>query len=188
MDIVPPDGKEKVVTNGIYAEEEVLSGIRDAQEKIAKENPDRIITIGGNCMVSLASFDYLAAECMKRGGMEEFHHVKNTLISEFNALRIEGLEVSDLNLLNGFFVNLEYPLANGQSVKLLEDYHTYLGNQDKNKVMKGNERWEELRAESHANIQSRKGNINRQTRLNQVCNRTKYKQILSLPSWRVEKV
>ena len=71
----------------------------------------------------------IAAECMKRGGMEEFHHVKNTLISEFNALGIEGLEVSDLNLLNGFFVNLEYPLANGQSVKLLEDYHTYLGNQ-----------------------------------------------------------
>lgn len=37
VDIVPPDGKEKVVTNGIYAEEEVLSGIRNAQEKIAKE-------------------------------------------------------------------------------------------------------------------------------------------------------
>ena len=36
--------------------------------------------------------------------------------------------------------------------------------QDKNKVMKINERWEELQAESHANIQSRKGIINRQTR------------------------
>ena len=36
--------------------------------------------------------------------------------------------------------------------------------QDKNKVMKINERWEELQAESHANIQSRKGVINRQTR------------------------
>lgn len=30
--------------------------------------------------------------------------------------------------------------------------------------MKINERWEELQAESHANIQSRKGIINRQTR------------------------
>lgn len=59
VDIVPPDGKEKAVTDGIYAGKEVLSGIRDAQGKIARENPDRIITIGGNCMVSLAPFDYL---------------------------------------------------------------------------------------------------------------------------------
>ena len=41
----------------------------------------------------------------------------------------EGLEVKELHLLNGFFVNLEYPLANGQSVKLLEDKKIYLGNQ-----------------------------------------------------------
>ena len=59
VDIIPPNSKEKAVTNGIYAEKEVLLGIRDAQEKISKENPDRIITIGGNCMVSLAPFDYL---------------------------------------------------------------------------------------------------------------------------------
>ena len=31
--------------------------------------------------------------------------------------------------LNGFYVNLEYPLPNGQSVKLLEDKKVYLGNQ-----------------------------------------------------------
>ena len=59
VDIIPPNSKEKTVTNGIYAEEEVLSGIRDAQEKISKQTPDRIIIIGGNCMVSLAPFDYL---------------------------------------------------------------------------------------------------------------------------------
>ena len=59
VDIIPPNSKEKAVTNGIYAEKEVLSGIRDAQEKISKQTPDRIITIGGNCMVSLAPFDYL---------------------------------------------------------------------------------------------------------------------------------
>ena len=57
--IVPPDGKEKTVKNGIYAEDEVLAGIQDAQNKLAAEKPDRIITIGGNCMVSLAPFDYL---------------------------------------------------------------------------------------------------------------------------------
>lgn len=59
VDIAPPDGKDKTVTNGIYAENEVLSGIQNAQEKLAEEAPDRVITIGGNCMVSLAPFDYL---------------------------------------------------------------------------------------------------------------------------------
>lgn len=55
--------------------------------------------------------------------------LKNTLIDEINALGIEGLKVDDLNLLNGFFVNLEYPLANGQTVKFLNDSNVYFGNQ-----------------------------------------------------------
>ena len=59
VDVLPPDHREKSITNGIYAEDEVLAGIRDAQKKIAAEEPDRIITIGGNCLVSLAPFDYL---------------------------------------------------------------------------------------------------------------------------------
>lgn len=59
VSIAPPDGKKKDICHGIYAEAEVLAGITDAQRKIAAERPDRIITIGGNCMVSLAPFDYL---------------------------------------------------------------------------------------------------------------------------------
>ena len=59
VDVLPPDNREKSITNGIYAEDEVLAGVRDAQQKITAEEPDRIITIGGNCMVSLAPFDYL---------------------------------------------------------------------------------------------------------------------------------
>lgn len=59
VEILPPDNKEKAVTNGIYSEDEVLKGIKNAQKKIAAEEPDRIITIGGNCIVSLAPFDYL---------------------------------------------------------------------------------------------------------------------------------
>lgn len=59
VEILPPDNKEKAVTNGIYSEDEVLKGIKDAQKKIAAEEPNRIITIGGNCIVSLAPFDYL---------------------------------------------------------------------------------------------------------------------------------
>lgn len=75
---------------------------------------------GGRC---------IAAECIKRGGFEAFKKMKETLIKEFNALRIKNLRVKDLNLLNGFYVNLEYTLPNGQSVRLLEDNYVYLGNQ-----------------------------------------------------------
>ena len=75
---------------------------------------------GGRC---------IAAEIIKRGDFAAFEEFKKKLIDEFNSLGIEGLEVKDLNLLNGFYVNLEYPLANGQTVKLLEDHNIYLGNQ-----------------------------------------------------------
>ena len=75
---------------------------------------------GGRC---------IAAEIVKQRGFAAFEKFKKKLIDEFNSLGIEGLEVKDLNLLNGFYVNLEYPLDNGQSVKLLEDNNIYLGNQ-----------------------------------------------------------
>lgn len=59
MDIRPPKDEEHQVTNGIMGEDEALHGIQDAQKKIEEESPDSIITIGGNCIVSLAPFDYL---------------------------------------------------------------------------------------------------------------------------------
>lgn len=59
VELTPPDGKEHTVTAGIYARSEVMAGIRQAKAAIEKANPDKIITIGGNCVVSLAPFDYL---------------------------------------------------------------------------------------------------------------------------------
>lgn len=59
MKRVPKLGHEKWETVRIYAEDEVLAGIQDAQRKLTAENPDRVVTVGGNCMVSLALFDYL---------------------------------------------------------------------------------------------------------------------------------
>lgn len=59
VEVVPPNNKAKVVKNGIGGEDEVLSAILDAQNKIEREKPEKIITIGGNCIVSLAPFDYL---------------------------------------------------------------------------------------------------------------------------------
>lgn len=59
VEITPPDGKEYEVTNGIYAQDAVIVGIEKAMEVIKMAKPDKIITIGGNCIVSQASFDYL---------------------------------------------------------------------------------------------------------------------------------
>lgn len=75
---------------------------------------------GGSCV---------AAECIKKCGTEGCNALKKQLISEINGLGIEGLEVSDLNLLNGFFVNLEYTLPSGQTAKFLDDKNIYFGNQ-----------------------------------------------------------
>lgn len=57
--INPPDGRERNVTEGIYAKDEVLAGIKNATAVIEESKPDSIITIGGDCLVSLAPFDYL---------------------------------------------------------------------------------------------------------------------------------
>ena len=64
------------------------------------------------------------------GGEEQFEEFKKQLIDEFNALQIEGLpKVESLNVLSGSFINLEYTLPNGKTVKFLDDGSTYLGNQ-----------------------------------------------------------
>lgn len=58
-----------------------------------------------------------------------FHALKVELVEEINSLDIDGLLINDLYLLNGSYVNLEYPLFNGSKVKLLNDKDVYLGNQ-----------------------------------------------------------
>lgn len=56
--------------------------------------------------------------------------IKKQLIDEINALDIEDMEkVTSLNALKGSFVNLEYNIANGKNVRLLDDNKIYLGNQ-----------------------------------------------------------
>lgn len=59
VEIAPPDGKKHTVTDGIYAKDEVITGIMQAIKAIEDAKPDKIITIGGNCIVSQAPFDYL---------------------------------------------------------------------------------------------------------------------------------
>ena len=61
------------------------------------------------------------------GKFEEF---KRKLIDETNALGVERMpKLEQLNALVGGYVNLEYRLPNGNTVKFLDDNATYLGNQ-----------------------------------------------------------
>ena len=83
---------------------------------------------GGTCIV---------AECCKnRKGddcgdfSKNICQLKRQLIAEFNALGIEDMkEVTDLYALKGSFVNLEYNLPSGQTIKFWDDNKIYLGNQ-----------------------------------------------------------
>ena len=61
---------------------------------------------------------------------EQFDDFKTQLIEELNGLHIDGMpKVEKLNALVGSYVNLEYRLPNGKTVKFLDDGATYLGNQ-----------------------------------------------------------
>lgn len=60
---------------------------------------------------------------------KEYTKLKAELINEINMLDISELKVNNLYLLNGEYVNLSYPLYNGETVKFLNDKDVYLGNQ-----------------------------------------------------------
>ena len=60
----------------------------------------------------------------------QFEAFKQQLIAEINDLHVAGMpKVESLNALVGKFVNLAYPLPNGNRVQFLDDGTTYLGNQ-----------------------------------------------------------
>lgn len=59
VDVAPPGAAVPPERRGIKALDAVLDGVRDAQAKLEQCRPERVITIGGTCLVSLAPFDYL---------------------------------------------------------------------------------------------------------------------------------
>ena len=70
------------------------------------------------------------AKYIKTGGKEKYDEFKQTLIGEFNGLGIPGMpKINELYALVGKYVNLEYPLPSGGTVKFLDDNSMYLGNQ-----------------------------------------------------------
>lgn len=70
------------------------------------------------------------AEYILTGGIENYQAFKKGLIDEINELNIDGMEkIIELYPLVGNFINLEYPLPNGDNVKFLKDDEMYLGAQ-----------------------------------------------------------
>ena len=86
------------------------------------------------CQWCYANGEYTLDFWKQFGGAPDKRHFdafKAELMRDFNAcLSLEGLPpVEDLNVLPGEFVNMEYTLPNGITVKLLDDNATYLGSQ-----------------------------------------------------------
>ena len=78
------------------------------------------------------------AKYILTGGKENYELFKKELIDEINNLNISGMpRIKDLNPLNGSFVNLSYPMPNGEYVKILDDNEIYLGNQVKSEFNDG---------------------------------------------------
>jgi len=83
---------------------------------------------GGSCMIAL---------CCESRGCDNCGNpfkapckLKAQLIEEFNALGIKDMaEVTDLNALYGAYINSEFQLPSGQTVKFWDDSRIYLGNQ-----------------------------------------------------------
>lgn len=100
---------------------------------------------GGTCML---------AGCCARKELEACKSCRDTpcglkaqLIAQFNALGIGDMEeVKDLYALNGSFVNLQYTLPGGQTVKFWDDNSIYLGNQLRKK---GSDRCYGITADEH---------------------------------------
>ena len=70
------------------------------------------------------------AKYILAGERKNYEIFKNQLITEINDLNIPGMpKIKELNPLNGTFVNLRYPMPNGEFVRLLDDNEIYLGNQ-----------------------------------------------------------
>jgi arginase len=57
----PAPGETLAVEDGIVARAAVLAQARAAREAIERHRPDRIVTLGGDCLVDLAPMAYLSA-------------------------------------------------------------------------------------------------------------------------------
>jgi len=59
VDVRTPDGRELPIEQGVKARTELLAQLHDAQAKIKKHAPERIVMLGGDCLANLAPIAYL---------------------------------------------------------------------------------------------------------------------------------
>lgn len=57
--IAQPDGNALKLENGIFGRQALLTQLREARRLIDKHQPDRLVVLGGDCLVDLAPFAYL---------------------------------------------------------------------------------------------------------------------------------
>ncbi|WP_392551960.1 arginase family protein [Orbus wheelerorum] len=69
INIQKPDNGELQIEDGITGRHIIKNNIELAKQAIEKENPDKIITIGGDCLVSQAPFDYLHGKYQEQLGI-----------------------------------------------------------------------------------------------------------------------
>jgi arginase len=59
VDVPEPTAEALKNEDGIVGKKFLLQQLKDAQEKIEKHQPDKIVVLGGDCLVDLAPFAYL---------------------------------------------------------------------------------------------------------------------------------
>ena len=57
--VPPPSGEPLPLEHGLVARNALLAQLRQARALIDKHQPDRLVVLGGDCLVDLAPFAYL---------------------------------------------------------------------------------------------------------------------------------
>ena len=59
VEVVEPNGSKLPVEDGIVARSVLLRQLNSAEQILSKEAPDKVVVLGGDCLVDLAPFAYL---------------------------------------------------------------------------------------------------------------------------------
>lgn len=89
-------------------------------------------SLNNNCISCESIFNNcIALDYIKIGGIENYNEFKKILLNEINSLltEINIPEIENLCEISGSFVNLEYSIPNGETVKFLDDKKIYLATQ-----------------------------------------------------------
>ncbi|GIP44695.1 hypothetical protein J45TS6_31540 [Paenibacillus sp. J45TS6] len=150
LDIEKPKNEVLEKENGVVAQSIVKQNVSMAAEVLKSELPDKIITFGGNCLVSQAPFDYLHGKYGKDLGViwidshpdvstpKEHHHEHAMVLG--NLLGAGDPELSKIvefpfDSDQFLYVGLQKPLD--VEVELLEGLHLNYIVQDKENLKMG---------------------------------------------------